>query len=414
MLRGFGGRSLGDLQDLFFTAGAWVREGRAIPPDTGDFSAVPIWQGDSLAFVATRSSDLFRGPWPDAVALAVQRERERFHAIAQMWRVETPSSLDAAEALAVSLEMLGDASAVDTMRFARTLARRTRDSLRTASSEVLLRIKFSLPADTTGLKIARALADSLLRVNSLEENVDAQLLGSLAGLTGRATLAASYSKASAGKTGAPSAVAQSGPALLAFAAFGGPADSLASLEDIVDRIAQGLSAEARRGIRAQWVMRAATLSFPDYKMRALSEAARSGPNSDAQTTLAAALIGPPDVLRRRMASVARTRANFRPADIKLESILLGASALASIGDTKTAIDWLDPTLRTLRLSASRNLTNVVATAPLVRAMILRARLADMIGDPATARVWARAVLILWSDADAFLQPSVQEVRRLTR
>jgi hypothetical protein len=242
---------------------------------------------------------------------------------------------------------------------------------------------------------------------------DAQLLGSLAGLTGRAALAAAYATASGARGGVPSAVAQSGPALLAFAAFGGPSDSLANLEDIAERTAASLSDDARRGIRARWIMRAALLAFPDYKMRALSVAARSGSDRDPQTTLAAALTGDADALRRRLSAMARTRANFRPADIKMEGLFLGASALASIGDTQTAIDWLDPTLRTLRLSASRNLANVVATGPLVRAMALRAKLADRVGDRATARTWGRAVLILWSDADAFLQPAVEEIRRLT-
>lgn len=112
--------------------------------------------------------------------------------------------------------------------------------------------------------------------------------------------------------------------------------------------------------------------------------------------------------------MARGRSSFRSADLKMEGLLPGAAALASIGDTREAIDWLDPTLGALRLSASSNLADAVQTGTLGRAMVLRARLAERVGDAATARRWARAVVTLWSRADPFLQPVVRDMQRLAR
>jgi hypothetical protein len=331
-----------------------------------------------------------------------------------MWRAEAPSSVDAAEALAVSLELLGDAAALDTLRLARTLAREPPDRLRIAASEVLLRVKFSLPSDLPSLRAARSLADSLLQTHSPSERAEPQLLASLAGLTGRARLAARYAKESGVNEQVPSAIAQSGPALLAFAALGGPCDTLKTLEETVENSMAGLPEAGRSPIRARWLMRAAALAFPDCRLRTLAAAPQVAPQHDAQTNLLIALTSDADAMRRALTAVALARANFRPADIRMEGLLPGAAAFASIGDTRRAIDWLDPTLRVLRLSASQNLANVVQTGPLVRAMALRAKLAERVGDAATTRTWAMAVVTLWSGADAFLQPTVREMNRLAR
>src|SRR5439155_1746136 len=48
---------------------------------------------------------------------------------------------------------------------------------------------------------------------------------------------------------------------------------------------------------------------------------------------------------------------------------------------------------------------------LVRAMALRADLAERVGDHAVAARWAAAVAAFWSDADPFLQPLVRRMRR---
>jgi hypothetical protein len=56
----------------------------------------------------------------------------------------------------------------------------------------------------------------------------------------------------------------------------------------------------------------------------------------------------------------------------------------------------------------------VAAASLVRAMALRAELAERVGDHRTAALWAAAVVELWTGADDFFQPLVSRMRGLSR
>ena len=53
---------------------------------------------------------------------------------------------------------------------------------------------------------------------------------------------------------------------------------------------------------------------------------------------------------------------------------------------------------TRRLRVSPPLADPVAAASLVRAMALRAELAERAGDHRTAALWAAAVVELWTDA----------------
>ena len=85
-----------------------------------------------------------------------------------------------------------------------------------------------------------------------------------------------------------------------------------------------------------------------------------------------------------------------------------------MGDAAGAITRLDPTLNAIRSTASQDLAFTSQAGSLIRAMILRADLARQVGDAATARLWARAVVELWSGADPFLQPTVQRMQQLAR
>ncbi len=170
ILRGFGGRALTDLQWLLFTGSGRQRSGRAVAPDSQQFRGIPVWQRDSLAFDLLSLQQGTLAPLPNAAAEAIQHERERFRAVAHMWRVEFPLSADAAEAVAVALEILGNPAALDTLRLARSLATSSEDRDRMAANEVFLRVKFSSPSDLDGLRRARALADSLLDAHRPADN----------------------------------------------------------------------------------------------------------------------------------------------------------------------------------------------------------------------------------------------------
>jgi hypothetical protein len=91
-----------------------------------------------------------------------------------------------------------------------------------------------------------------------------------------------------------------------------------------------------------------------------------------------------------------------------------AAALNLVGDFVGAAQWLDPTLTSLRLSSSNDLAQIARAGPLVRAIVLRADVANRAGDKDTARRWARAAAILWSDADSYLRPTVERMTVLSR
>ena len=412
ILQGFGGRSLTELQTMLFTSGGYVQTGRAADPPHLPFSGYPIWQGDTLALLALSGARIELGPGSEAFAEAIQRQRLRFRDVATLWKSEFPRNPDAIEAVAIAMEMLGDPAALDTLRRARALAVDSDDLLRIAVNEVLMRVKFSLPSDRAGLRAARDLSDSLLRAHPPERGQSPVQLGALAGLTGRASLAASYARHEGWDATLPPALARTGPAFIAFAAFGGPRDTLRALEGLLNDAILSLPASERNSARAAWLTRAAVLAFPATRLRSLPDTGETGllPGNVISRALAADTAG----VTRMLAQIAAARRWLRPADIMTDGLFPEAAALSHIGARDTATTRLDATLRAIRFTASQDLAFTYRTAPLVRAMMLRADLALAAGDQATAATWAGAVVELWSGADPFLQDAVKRMRALAR
>jgi tetratricopeptide (TPR) repeat protein len=408
ILRGFGRGGLSTLHAIMFTSGARLRDGRALAPDTLRFGGYPLWQSDTLAFVALANEEARLAPLPDAVGEAIQHQRLRFRDIAALWRTEFPTSSDAAEAVAVAAEMLGDEAALDTLRRARDLAVDPDDRLRIAGTEVWFRVKFSLPSNVSGLRAAKALADSLLR-RVPDTSASPLLLGSLAALTGRAGLAAKYARKD-GSVSAFPALARTAPALLSFASLGGPAESLSTLERSVQAALLNVSAASRQDATALWLTRPAFLAFPEYRFESLARVGETGLRLG--NVVAAAFAADTLAVRQLLSEFYSARRWVRPADVMADALLTEASALMWIGDEDAAIRQLDQTLGALRLTASRDLIQIYRAGALVRAMVLRADLAHRRGDAENARRWARAVDELWTDGDAFLQPTVKRMRTL--
>jgi hypothetical protein len=329
-----------------------------------------------------------------------------------MWSAEYPNDPDAAEAVGVASEMLGDDGAIDSFRRARTLARGTPDELRIAAGEVWVRAKLSLPSGLPELRVARTLADSLLRANPpTAAHRDLPLLAGLAALTGRAKLAATYERLTGGDPEYPS-FGRNAAALVAFASLGGPPDSLRALEQLVADAILSLPPSNRDTPRRNWLTRAGTLAFPDYRLSAVEGTGETGLRYG--NLVAASWRGDTLGVRRWLAEIADAQRGLGPSDIMTDGLLPEAAALASIGDDQSAAHRLDPALRILRLSASQDLASVSRAGSLVRVMALRADIARRQGDRKSAGMWARAVIELWSNADDFLQPTVERMRQLSR
>jgi hypothetical protein len=347
---------------------------------------------------------------------AVVQQRRRFHEIAVAWAGFYPNGADALEALALSLELLGDPSALDTLRRARLAAKDMKEALRVAASEVWLRLKFAFPDNPKGLEAVRALADTLLASVDQPDAPDPVVLSRLAALRGRAFLAAELGARAAtkGTLSVPRPLARDGPAFWAYAALGGPKDSLERLESNVaaaidgSMVPGGEQAEAR----SDWLSRPASLAYPDVRLRSLDRLP-AGSESLAHAQ-AAANKQEWGVVRRVLQALKNRRSGLQPEDLSLDRLFPEAHLFMLLGDARAAGEWLDPTLGAVRRLPPQALSDVLAIGGLMRGAALRAEIADRLGDAATARRWASAVALLWDGADRFLEPVINRMNALAR
>jgi len=272
-----------------------------------------------------------------------------------------------------------------------------------------MRTKLSVPSNIAGLDSARGLADSLVR-SYVAPASDMNALASLAELIGHAHDAARFARRFPERQdeAVPLAVAAAAQAMLAFAAVGGPLDSLRAVErSLTSAIRASVPSPQQDGARARWLGRAATLAFPKYVSAAVRD--RSIGSDPLSVAEAAALTHDSAAIRRNLQLLREGRKSALPEDLKPEAAYPEAALLASIGDTRNAIDWLDAVLEAQSRTSPEILSEPAGAGSLVSAMILRAELADRVGDRAAAVRWARAVTTLWRNADPFLQPVVQRV-----
>jgi len=398
MHRALSGSSFTSVRRILMTSGNVLRLGYAAPPDTTLFAAYPDWRGDTLAFVPYPAANL---RVPQGLRLAVQKERELFNDIATTWVASYPNSASALQALAVSLSLLANPAALDTLRRARSLAHSDDERLRLAVDEVWMRVKFSVPRDVRGMRSAKTLADSLLLHTPKE--AEPGVMASLAVLSGRAALAAGLMRnpAVATEWEVPGPLVNTALPLMVFAAMGGPVDSIRTLESAASTAIDAMAPTMQGEARARWISRPAALAFPVYRFPSLPEL--RGPHLpvlDAQYALA---LGDTLLVRRVLAARRDARAFAAPGDLTLDVLYPEARLFLELGDPRAAVAWLDPTLRSLPTAGPQTFTDPAIAGALVRAMMLRADLADRLGDSLNAAAWRTATAILLSDADDFLR-----------
>ncbi len=326
------------------------------------------------------------------------------------WVASDPHSAEAAQALALSLFLLGEPSAIDTLMRAKSLAIEPAERQRVAMMEIWMRVQFALPADLRALRKARDLADSLLAARS-SDPVDPETLASIAALTGHAFEAERLERRAEGRVlGASSPLIRlASRTMVVFAAFGGPADTLRALEQRIDSlVATSASPDLRAMHRAGALGRAAGLAFPDVQLSAVASLGTS--NQYLLNAEAAYVRGDNARALQVLTNMQHVRDAFLPLDPTIDGLYPEAWLLGAMGDTRSAIERLDPALSNLR--ASSYLVDPITAATLVRAMAYRADLAARAGDRRSAALWAAAVAELWANADEFLQPLVKRMRQL--
>ncbi len=407
-------------RDLLYTRPTQVRVGRAAAP-TGDlFAAYPTLSGDTLAFIPTPLEAFNRGETPGVTPgshwSAVERQRRVLRDLSAGWLAAFRDDPEVLRAYALTLDLLGDPATLDTLSRARVLADTPALERRLALELVPRMVKYGAPDQLGALRRARALADSVLADSTGAAPTPA--LAAIAGLVGRVHLAAEVERTLAEPirfpVEIPALVQAPAAALLAYAAFGGPADSMAVYEDrVVDAVENRIPPGERERALHELLDRPAVLAVLTSPLRrtvGLSEST-SGPTLQAVGLL---LRGRIDDARAVARDLEVDQTESRAADRTPDVLLPSAWLAVQLGDTAAAVEALDATLGSMRWLEPRALERVVMVAPLVRAMALRAELAHARGDPETAARWARAVAVLWDDADPPLQPLVSRMWTLAR
>jgi hypothetical protein len=278
---------------------------------------------------------------------------------------------------------------------------------------VRLRVQRALPDDTIGLAQAVRLADSLLKAPTVYGSTGQVDLVVLAALTGRATAALRHlqNPGVGALFDAPPGLSQLGPGLELLAAIGGPRDSLALLESAVrDYIDDQVLAADRPAARLRWLARPATLAYPAYASPVIRQL--TGQGDYFLDAIAAMIAGDTARALAPLDTVAEWRIAAGNGSVSVDQLPALASMYDAVGRRHDAIQVLDATLLHLFGSGPEALSDPVRAASLGRAIALRADLAVRGGDMVSAGRWARALVILWHDADPALQPVVRRMRQL--
>jgi hypothetical protein len=117
-------------------------------------------------------------------------------------------------------------------------------------------------------------------------------------------------------------------------------------------------------------------------------------------------------VREDFKSLREVRRGLRPGDVSFDGTYHETRLLLAIGDTAEATRLLDLSLQALPTLGTDLIDQVPEVATLVRGMALRAELAARAADPSTAKHWAQDVLVLWSDADRELRPTIERMQEL--
>ena len=424
--RAFAGVAFTRLSRLFYAEPAIYRSGYAVTPDTVLFGAFPELLHDTLAFTPVPLANLFAGKpgsIPRTMNAAVAQNRELLRRITLNWVHAFPRSPDAHEGLALVLEALGELgetddrerSALRMVQTAESLATDPTQRRRLGAAEVRVLVK--LGEFGAARTRAEAVLDEWQRVGASE----AAEMSGLAALTGHMFAAASLLSRSAAvdtfltwsgvPVVAPRPAAEPALALVAYAAFGAPRESITVVRRRAEQAITNWADQRRRPTVRQALLNfPAVLAFPVVGLSDLH-----GPETGGNYLLGmqwALARGDTATVRARFAWLADMRHDFRPGDQFSYAVYHEALLALALGDTAAVVKHLDDFLGALPTASSTLVTAAPETAMLVRIMVLRAELADARGDIQTAKRWGAAVATLWSSADPPLQPAVQQMRKL--
>ena len=373
--------------------------------DSALFYGRPGWVADSLVIVPYPWQAMFAGdssPVPPGFQTAVARRRTAFRRIAAGWSTAFPQSAGAKHAVAVSLDLLADPTAVDTLALARRLEPDPGRRLRLAAEQIVLTTKFGAPDDLPRLQAIRSLADSLLANTGELTLRDASALAPIAALSGHCAQLDSLVHAmvpAVGSDNLPAFLLGDANALTGRVALGcgGGTVTLQSLSLSIERRYANTTASELERVQRTLLYRPIMLA-PETDRAVSDRFTRSSTDS--------LLVSVNAFLRRdkKRATVALKSVEARVDPVvQMPDMILARSRLwVALGEPARAIVTLDRGLDALRLMDSKTLSDPGNAASLISAMVLRAKLARATGDTANTRRWGSAAAVLLSKADSQL------------
>ncbi len=396
--------------------GAELRRGAPLSPDTGHFLAYPGFAADTFSWVPYRGEELATyATVPAGLRTAVSRGRSELRSIVASWMTAYPLSVAARLRLSQTHEAFADlAQAQVVLGEARAIAREPVEQLLVETARVRLLVK------RRAFSEARALADSVMASWREPPAGYAERLAALAALTGRADKAARYLAADASLR--REAALRRGLNVMdtplfaalgrarAYAALGGPKDSVAAALRRFDERLEAAAPPMEHGrVRQALLVQTSILTYavtgptefhhpdtPNYLLRLQALHARG------QRSAAIEALGQ---LQRQEAAA---------GEVDLAMLYQETLVQLALGDTAEAVRRLDRSLNALSAHRLDLYNDVPFPAALVRAMALRAELADAAGDRDKASEWAAPVVALWADADPELLRVVERVQGLVR
>ncbi|MGH7638669.1 MAG: protein kinase domain-containing protein, partial [Gemmatimonadaceae bacterium] len=359
--------------------------------DSATFYARPGWIGDSLVLLPYLAAEFASAPAPPGLAEAIRRRRSEFRRLAATWSAAFPRSSGAKHAVAISLEMIGDPAAIDTIRLARSLADgRARTQL--AVAEALLLLKFGVPDRTDLIEAVRTLSDSVLAANRREPGTSGRVLIPLAVLTGQCDLALALTRetsAVSAPRGAPLALYSESNAILVGQALEcGPHWTLQQLAVSVTEAARATGAAVGL-LDGQLLLRPALMTgAPDSLI--LQRLV-----STSQHPLAAAAVHALRGQRRTVEGI--LEADRRGWGRQVPTADFGyarARILLAMGDTVSATSALEQLLTSVHTFEPNELAEVGRIAGLMAALRLRTDLAARSTDRSSLQKWTSVLSAL--------------------
>lgn len=414
MHRALAAGSYQQVRRVLRTSPTALRHGRALSPDTTQFQAYAAFGGDTLQYVPYTTADFGSGraPTPATLGRAVHHQREVFRAVSASWVAAFPRSAVALRSAALALELAGDATALDTLRKARTLATDDAEAFGLALSEFAASLRFHFPHNLNEIRRARELGDSLL-ANDGFQTLDPVALAAVAVFLGRGERAAALMRSTHARrqTGAPLVLGDAGLGLQIYSALGAPVDSIRVLEGRVNAQLPRVSPNIRPLVFNENYIRPALMAYGAVQFADLATAAENHLTVRAQL---AHHRGDYRGAELQLAQIRALRRGNRPEDLSMDAALAEADLLMRLGRPDMALEWLLPPLASLRETPPGRLLDPVIAAATVRASLLAAELLRSQRHEQRARSWARGVRVLLRHPDPLMRPLQQRADRVLR